>query len=92
MGRIVGVMPRVVFTSNLKRHIEAPPREVSGQTVRDVLETVFQDNPRLQGYVLDDQGRLRHHVVVFVDGGRADLNDAVGETSEVFILQALSGG
>jgi len=85
-------MPRVVFTSNLKRHIDAPPSEVAGQTVGAVLDTVFHDNPRLRGYVLDDQGRLRQHVVVFVDGNRADLNDAVDQSSEVFILQALSGG
>ena len=85
-------MPRVVFTSNLKRYIEAPAAEVRGDTVRDVLETVFGDNPRLRSYVLDDQGRLRHHVVIFVDGERADLTDRVAETSEVHVLQALSGG
>jgi molybdopterin synthase sulfur carrier subunit len=85
-------MPKVVFTSNLKRHIDAPPSEVSGATVGDVLDAVFVDNPRLRGYVLDDQDRIRHHVVVFVDGERADLGDRVSESSEVFVLQALSGG
>ena len=85
-------MPRVVFTSNLKRHIEAPPSEVPGGTVRDVLDAVFEENPRLRGYVLDDQERIRHHVVIFVDGERADLEDPVSGSSEVFVLQALSGG
>lgn len=85
-------MPRVVFTSNLRRHIDAPTVEVSGETVSDVLDRVFADNPRLRGYVLDDQGRIRQHVVVFVDGERAALGDPVGNTSEVFVLQALSGG
>jgi len=85
-------MPRVVFTSNLKRHIDAPPAEAEGASVRAVLEAVFRDNPRLRGYVLDEQDRLRQHVVVFVDGGRAGLDDAVTPSSEVFVLQALSGG
>ena len=66
--------------------------DLDGGSVRDVLDTVFQGNPKLQGYVLDDQGRLRQHVVVFVDGNRAELHDSVAPTSEVFILQALSGG
>jgi molybdopterin synthase sulfur carrier subunit len=85
-------MPRVVFTSNLKRHIDAPAAEAAGVSVRAVLETVFSDNPRLKGYVLDEQDRLRRHVAVFVDGTRAGLDDAVTPTSEVFVLQALSGG
>jgi molybdopterin synthase sulfur carrier subunit len=85
-------MARVVFTSNLKRHIDAPPSQVPGGTVRQVLDAVFRENPRLRGYVLDDQGRVRHHVVLFVDGERADLGDAVSEANEIYVLQALSGG
>lgn len=85
-------MPRVVFTSNLRRHLDAPPVTVPSGTVAGALETVFAQNPRLRGYVLDDQGRLRRHVTVFVDGDRADLTTALREESEVYVLQALSGG
>jgi molybdopterin converting factor small subunit len=85
-------MPRIVFTSNLRRHLEAPPASVSGPTVGDALDVVFADNPRLRGYVLDEQGRLRRHVTVFVDGNHADLATAVKPESEVYVLQALSGG
>jgi hypothetical protein len=64
--------------------------------VRAVLDAVFATNPRLRGYVLDDQGRLRQHVVVFVDGSqvrdRLLLADPVPERGEVAVLQALSGG
>ena len=67
-----------------------------GAALRDALDQVFGENPQLRGYVLDDQGRLRKHVVVFVDGrqvtDREGLSDAVGEASEVFVMQALSGG
>jgi len=89
-------MPRVVFTPNLERHISAPPADVAGKSVREVLDRVFDDNPKLRGYVLDDQGRLRQHVAVFVNGemidDRARLSDVVDDTDEVFVMQALSGG
>ena len=89
-------MPRVIFTPNLRRHVSVPPSQVSGKTVRAVLEVVFKRNPKLQSYILDDQGRLRQHVAVFVDGeliqDRVGLSDAVEETAEIFVMQALSGG
>lgn len=89
-------MPHVVFTPNLRRHVDCSVVEVAGATVRAALEAVFAVQPRLRGYVLDDQGRLRQHVVVFVDGrqvrDRVGLNDPVGACSEVAVMQALSGG
>lgn len=89
-------MARVVFTRNLERYIACPPREVAGTNVKNMLEEVFTDNPGLRGYILDDQGHLRRHVVVFVDGrlveDRTGLTDRVGEGAEVFVMQALSGG
>jgi len=89
-------MPRVTFTANLQRHVECPPALASGATVHDVLESVFAGNPRVRGYVLDEQGALRHHVVIFVDGNqvrdRRALSDPVASGSEVYVMQALSGG
>lgn len=89
-------MATVSFTPNLERHVECPARDVDGATVRDVLERVFADNPRLRGYVLDDQGALRRHMMVFVDGAqlvdRDRLSDLVTPTSELYVMQALSGG
>jgi sulfur-carrier protein len=89
-------MPQVSFTANLQRHLAAPRADVSGATVREALEGVFRDHPRLRGYVLDDQGRLRRHVVVFVDGeaiaDRDGLADPVRPESSIYVMQALSGG
>ena len=89
-------MPSVKFTQNLERHLAAPACEVEGATVRQALDAVFDENPRLRSYVLDDQGRLRRHVVVFIDGemieDRTQLSDTVGASSELFVMQALSGG
>ena len=89
-------MPRVEFTPNLARQTHAPTCEVSGRTVAEALGQVFIQAPALRGYVLDDQGALRTHVVIFVDGvtirDRARLSDALQPESEVFVMQALSGG
>ena len=89
-------MPKVVFTANLNRYLEVPSSVVAGGTVREALDTVFRENPKLRGYVLDDQGRLRQHVVVFIDGNmiedRTQLSDAVDHDAELYVMQALSGG
>jgi molybdopterin synthase sulfur carrier subunit len=89
-------MPEITFTSALQRHVPAPPRRVSGTTVRQALDEVFQDNPRLRGYVLDEQGRLRPHVHVYVDGepvtDRERLSDPIGPSTDLYVAQALSGG
>jgi hypothetical protein len=89
-------MPKVVFTPHLQRHVPSPACEVEGATVGAALDARFADHPALRGYVLDEQGELRKHVVVFVDGVRVQdrkrLSDAVRRESEIYVLQALSGG
>ncbi len=89
-------MATVSFTPNLERHVECPTRTVEGDSVRAVLDGVFAANPRLRGYVLDDQGALRRHMMVFVDGqqieDRERLSDPVRPASEIYVMQALSGG
>ena len=89
-------MARVVFTANLRRHVDCPETEAAGASVRDVLDAVFAANPRLRGYVLDDQAALRRHMGIIVDGAslrdRRRLSDHVGPASQIYVLQALSGG
>lgn len=89
-------MPRVVFTSNLQRHVNCPETRVAARTVGSALAQVFAAQPQARGYVLDEQGHLRKHVAVFVDGQRVRdrerLSDPVGEASEIYVLQALTGG
>ena len=89
-------MPTVRFTQNIQRHLACPTVEVSGATVRGVLEAYFQLYERARGYVLDDQGRLRHHMAIFIDGGqildREGLSDPVPANVVIDLVQALSGG
>ncbi|HYE51929.1 MAG TPA: MoaD/ThiS family protein [Azospirillaceae bacterium] len=89
-------MPYVTFTRHLRVHAPEGPVRVEGGTVAEALDAVFRGRPALRGYLLDDQGRLRKHVTVFLDGrtvqDRAALSDPVGPEGEVFVMQALSGG
>ena len=89
-------MARVAFTQNLQRHVACPPCTVEGATLRAVLDAAFATNPKARSYVLDDRGELRHHMVVFIDGemlhDRAGLTDPVRPDSDVYVMQALSGG
>ncbi len=87
----------VRFTPNLARHVDCPATQASGHTVREVLDHVFESHPRLRGYVVDERGVLRKHMVVFLDGvaiaDRIRLSDPVsGDNAEIFVMQALSGG
>ena len=86
----------MVFTANLQRHVACPPTEVPGATVREALEAVFAGNPALRSYVLDDQGQVRKHMSIFVDGeqlhDRQRQSDVVSPDGEIYVLQALSGG
>ena len=89
-------MPTVRFTDNIQRHVNCPTRVVDGARVRDVLDAYFQANAQARGYVLDEQGRLREHMAIFVNGGqlrdRAGLTDPVPPDGVVDVIQALSGG
>jgi sulfur-carrier protein len=87
---------RVTFTRNLERHLSVPSTEVDGASVREALDAVFERFPKARGFVLDDQGNLRHHMTVFVNGqqvqDRRGLSDAVLPGGEIYVMQALSGG
>ena len=89
-------MARLVFTQQLRRFTATPEVHVPAATLRDALEAAFRANPRLRGYVLDDQGHLRTNVVAFIDGRRSvdrvAQTDPLAADSEVHVLQALSGG
>lgn len=101
-------MPRIVLASALSRWLPQASRQASGQSTGEVtleiegasvgeaLDSLFGLHPGLRGYVVDEHGAVRHHVAVFVDGDaitdKRALNQAVGDDSEVYVMQALSGG
>jgi molybdopterin synthase sulfur carrier subunit len=88
-------MAQVHFTSWLRELVPDGPLQANGATVGAALDAVFAARPLTRGYVLDDRGRLRKHVCVFVDGARlknADaLGRAIGPHTTLHVMQALSG-
>jgi len=89
-------VPRVSFTTHLARHLDCPAETVDGGTVREVLDGYFARRPGVRAYVLDEQGALRRHVVIFIGDQQArdrnGLSDPVPGGAEVYVMQALSGG
>lgn len=89
-------MPKIAFAGILQRHLTVAPEHVAGATVRAALEEVFARNPRLRSYLLDDQGAVRKHVVIYVNdrplADRARQSDGIADGDEVYVFQALSGG
>ncbi|MGH7030439.1 MAG: MoaD/ThiS family protein [Stellaceae bacterium] len=89
-------MPTICFTSALQRFLPTASAVVEGATVGKALAAVLARQPALRGYVLDDQGVVRRHVAVYVNGepvrDRIGLTDPIGHRDEVYVFQALSGG
>jgi sulfur-carrier protein len=95
-------MPKIVLASALARWL--PPAaagesgfQVDGDTLREALDAAFERCPPLRGYVLDEHGAVRHHVAIFIDGqalrDKHDLHATrVAAETEIYLLQALSGG
>ncbi len=90
-------MPTVKFTYALKRffpNLQDTPVQVD--SLPGLLEKIDRQYPGIQNYIVDEQGALRKHVNIFIDGelirDRKQLSDSFSDQSEVFIMQALSGG
>ncbi len=65
---------------------------LEGSTVRDVLLALEREHPDTRGWILDERGAIREHINVFVnrDYGREDT--AVGESDQLHVIPAISGG
>ncbi len=90
-------MPTVHFTQALRRFFnDLDSVETSEQSITSILEYIDQQWPGIRDYIVDDQGKLRQHVNIFIDGeliqDREGLSDPVSPKSEVYFFQALSGG
>lgn len=89
-------MPRLIFTQQLTRFVNAPEFSCEASTLSEALGLCFQNNPQLGSYILDEQSHIRQHVAIFINGqllaDRKNLGIPLESDSQVYILQALSGG
>jgi sulfur-carrier protein len=65
----------------------------SGSTVAELLDDLERQFPGIRFRMVDEQGRIRKHMKVWVgEDAVRDLSTPIGESDEVTIMQALSGG
>lgn len=90
-------MPTIKFTNALQRFFPTlSETELEAGSLAEVLDLLESRHPGLRNYIVDEQGALRKHVNIFIDGDlihdRDGLSDSFEERSEIYIMQALSGG
>jgi sulfur-carrier protein len=66
--------------------------ELAGATVIELLRELELRHPATSGWILDERGRIRRHINVFVNGERGDEQTGVKPGDRVEVLPAITGG
>jgi sulfur-carrier protein len=66
--------------------------ELEGETVLALLRGLESRHPDVTGWVLDERGKIRRHINVFVNGERGAESTAVAGSDRVEVLPAITGG
>jgi molybdopterin converting factor small subunit len=67
--------------------------EAAGCTVSEVLADLDNSYPGIKFRMIDEQGRIREHIKIFVNTDAvASLDEAAAQKDTVHIICALSGG
>lgn len=89
-------MPQIEFTTQLSQLANCPSQQlIRADTVAGALEAMFARHDQMRKCILNDDGSLHLHLALFVDGEMVDrdnLQVPVTDQSEIFVMQALSGG
>ena len=85
-------MAEVMLRAPLSELCGGRSHDVAGATVQEVLAELERSNPPIAGWVLDERGRIREHVNVFVNGTQGEERTAVADGDRVHVLPAITGG
>lgn len=87
-------MPRVILPDSLVRLFPGAERRVQleADTVAATLERLNERWPGMRDRLVDGRPAIRRHIVIFVNGERAELSTSVVETDELYVMPAMSGG
>jgi molybdopterin synthase sulfur carrier subunit len=66
--------------------------QLEGATVADVLRALERKHPDIEGWILDERGKIREHINVFVNRDYGREETAVGPEDRLHVLPAISGG
>lgn len=85
---------KVIVPSQLRGYTAGKSEvEASGARLSEVLADLDRQFPGFRFRVIDEQDRVRRHMILFVAGEREDdLSAPIPEGAELFIVGALSGG
>jgi sulfur-carrier protein len=65
---------------------------IEGATVAEVLRELEHLRPALDGWILDERGKIRRHINIFVNGEQEREDTAVAGDDRIDVLPAISGG
>lgn len=83
----------VLIPTPLRSYTGAPSVEAHGATLDALLDDLERRYPGIRFRLVDEQGRARPHMRIFVNGVSVfDLSRSLEVRDEVVIVQALSGG
>jgi molybdopterin synthase sulfur carrier subunit len=87
-------MPMAVVSVRgpLRKLAGGPEHELEGPTVIELLQELERAHPGLSGWILDERGKIRRHINVYVNGERGAEATAVGHGDRVEVLPAITGG
>ena len=85
-------MAQVMLRAPLSELCGGRAHAISGATVGEVLVALEREHPPIAGWVLDERGRIREHVNVFVNGIHGEEGTPVASDDRVHVLPAITGG
>jgi molybdopterin synthase sulfur carrier subunit len=86
-------MAEVILRAPLKDLAGGNARlDLEGATVGDVLRGLEAAWPKTVGWVLDERGKVRRHVNVFLNGERVREDAAVAADDRLHVLPSITGG
>ncbi len=84
---------KVLIPAALRSYTHAAQVQAEGQTLAALFADLDRQYPGLRFRVVDEQGRLRHNLRIFVNGRCVrDMSQALGSDDDVAVVLALSGG
>ena len=88
-------MATVKLFGNLRKQADRSNLQVSGSSVREVIETLCQDKPSICNLLLED-GEIRLHFIITLNGHdinlAAGLDTVVEHEDQIAIFSPIAGG
>lgn len=67
-------------------------QRVEGGSVLEVLRELERRHPKVRGWILDEQGGVRRHVNVFVNGEMTREDTPIDPQDRMHVLPSITGG